>query len=204
MYLREIHHRVKNNLQIVSSLLFLRSTYTHDPETLAILKESQSRVRSIALIHEKLYRSPEITRIDFSEYVRDLVSDLFHTYGVREEVVAVSMKIEDVSLETDTAIPCGLIINELVSNVLKHAFPDQAKGRVTIELAAVGSKLFALQVRDDGVGLAPDYDWRTGSSLGLKLVEDLTRQMEGAMAVHVDGGTTFRITFREILYKDRG
>jgi two-component sensor histidine kinase len=161
-------------------------------------------VRSIALIHEKLYRSPEITRIDFSEYVRDLVSDLFHTYGVREEVIAVSMKIEDVSLETDTAIPCGLIINELVSNVLKHAFPDQAKGRVTIELAAVGSKLFALQVRDDGVGLAPDYDWRTGSSLGLKLVEDLTRQLEGTMAVHVDGGTTFRITFREILYKDRG
>jgi len=203
MYLKELHHRVKNNLQVISSLLFLQSTYTKDPSTLEILKDSQNRVKSIALIHEKLYRSSELTKIDFAEYVRDLVTDLFRTYGVDQGAVVVRMQIEHMTLEIDTAIPCGLIINELVSNVLKHAFPGGRTGHVVIDLAPVGPKEFTLTIQDDGVGLPKDYDWRTSTSLGLKLVTDLTRQLDGRLEVDVTNGTQFRITFREVLYKER-
>ena len=203
MYLKELHHRVKNNLQVISSLLFLQSTYTADPATLEILKESQNRVKSIALIHEKLYRSSELTKIDFAEYVRDLVTDLFRTYGVNQGAVVVRMQIEHMSLEIDTAIPCGLIINELVSNVLKHAFPEGRTGHVVIDLSPIGSKEFTLTIQDDGVGLPKGYDWRTSTSLGLKLVIDLTRQLDGRLEVDVTNGTIFRITFKELHYKER-
>jgi two-component sensor histidine kinase len=203
MYFKELHHRLKNNLQVISSLLFLQSTYTSDPKTLAILNESQSRVKAIALIHEKLYRSPELTKIDFAEYIRDLVADLFRTYSVSQEATAVRMKIENISLEIDTAIPCGLIINELVSNVLKHAFPAGQRGQVVIDLSPVGNREFTLIVQDDGVGLPKDYDWRTSTSLGLKLVSDLTWQLDGKLEIEVNRGTTFRITFKELQYKER-
>lgn len=203
MYLKELHHRVKNNLQVISSLLFLQSTYTVDPATLEILKESQSRVKSIALIHEKLYRSPELTKIDFAEYVRDLVTDLFRTYGVNQGAVAVRMQVESMSLEIDTAIPCGLIINELVSNVLKHAFPAGRTGHVAIELSPVAPKEYVLTIHDDGVGLPKGYDWRTSTSLGLKLVVDLTRQLDGKLDVGVENGTTFRVKFKEVQYRER-
>lgn len=203
MYLKELHHRVKNNLQVISSLLFLQSTYTADPATLEILKESQNRVKSIALIHEKLYRSPELTKIDFAEYVQDLVSDLFRTYGVNQGAVVFQMHVENMSLEIDTAIPCGLIINELVSNVLKHAFPAGRTGKVSIDLSHVGGKEYRLTIQDDGVGLPPGYDWRTSTSLGLKLVIDLTRQLDGKLEVGTEQGTTFRVTFKEVQYRER-
>jgi PAS domain S-box-containing protein len=201
-YLKELHHRVKNNLQVISSLLFLQSTHLTDPKMLDILKESQSRVKSIALIHEKLYRSEDLTRIDFGEYAKDLVSDLFRAYGVGDSI-AVRTKIENVSLEIDTAIPCGLIINELVSNVFKHAFPGGRRGHVDIELSPAGPRAFTLVVRDDGVGLPQGYDVDGGSSLGLKLVRDLTRQLDGDMQLEVGGGTMFRVAFKEVLYKER-
>lgn len=203
MYLREVHHRVKNNLQVISSLLFLQSTYTTDARILEILKESQSRVASIALIHEKFYRSPGLERIDFAEYVEDLVSELLRTYDIRGELLTVRTNIEGVSLDIDTAIPCGLIINELVTNVFKHAFPPGVPGEIDIELSSTGPKRFALAVRDNGAGLPKDFDWRTSQSLGLKLVTDLTRQLEGVMEVDTKCGTAFRITFRELQYKDR-
>jgi PAS domain S-box-containing protein len=202
MYLKELHHRVKNNLQVISSLLFLQSTHTSDPRTLGILKESQSRVRSIALIHEKLYRSADLTRIDFAEYVRDLIADLVRTFGVDQEHLLIKTAIEPVSLEIDTAITCGLIINELVSNAFKYAFPD-GKGTVTIRLARHGDRQFGLTVGDNGVGIPADYDWRSGNSLGLRLVSDLARQLDGDMTVERDPGTTFRISFREVHYKER-
>ena len=203
MYLKELHHRVKNNLQVISSLLFLQSTYTVDPATLEILKESQNRVKSIALIHEKLYRSPDLTKIDFAEYVRDLVSDLFRTYGVNQGAVVFQMHVENMSLEIDTAIPCGLIINELVSNVLKHAFPAGRTGQVSMDLSRVGEREYMLTIQDDGVGFPKGYDWRTSTSLGLKLVIDLTRQLDGKLEVETEKGTTFRITFKEVQYRER-
>lgn len=203
MYFKEVHHRVKNNLQVISSLLFLQSTHTTDPHTLEILKESQSRVTSIALIHEKLYRSPELVRLDFAEYVRDLGNDLFRTYGVDQQNIGFRMSVEDVHLEIDTAIPCGLIINELVSNALKYAFAPDTEGEIVIELSQPAPQEFLLAVSDSGVGLPKDFDWRASSSLGLRLVNDLTRQLDGTIEMKVDKGTTFRIAFKELQYKDR-
>ena len=204
MYIREIHHRVKNNLQVISSLLFLQSTHTSDPNVVSLLKESQSRVRSIALIHEKLYRSTEVSQLFFAEYVRDLVTDLFRTYGVDQKGLNVRTTVEDVSLDVDTAIPCGLIINELVSNVLKHAFPKGSAGEVVVELRPHGTHEYSLLIKDNGVGLPEGFDVRTSNSLGLKLVSDLTRQLDGFMEVESGPtGTTFRIVFKELQYKER-
>lgn len=202
-YLKELHHRVKNNLQVISSLLFLQSRHTDDPRTLEILKESQTRVKSIALIHEKLYRSPELTSIDFAEYARDLVSDLFATYGVSEGTIAIELDVANIPVDIDTAILCGLILNELVSNVLKHAFPDGRGGRVSVGLSHTDDRWLRLTVADDGVGLPRDRDWRTGSSLGLKLVTDLTRQLDGQLDIDSAAGTTFRITFRAVGHRER-
>lgn len=203
MYFKEVHHRVKNNLQVISSLLFLQSTYTTDTNTLAILKEAQTRVKSIALIHEKLYRSPEMVKIDFVEYVRDLVSDLFRTYSVEQESIDIRIEVGDVQLEIDTAIPCGLIINELVSNALKHAFPGGGPGAISVSLSSTAQGEFRLMVGDNGHGLPPGFDPKNSTSLGLKLVTDLTKQLDGTLEVSVNGGTTFSITFRELLYIDR-
>ncbi len=203
-YLKEVHHRVKNNLQVISSLLFLQSVHNPDPNVLEILKESRNRVKSIALIHEKLYRSSGLVRLDFSEYVRDLVSDLFRTYGMDQRGITVDIRVEDIALEIDTAIPCGLIVNELVSNVLKHAFPSGQEGRVLIELVPNGQRRFSLLVEDNGAGLPSDLDWRTSSSLGLKLVNDLTRQLDGTIEVDTTRGTAYRIVFHEVQYKERG
>jgi two-component system, sensor histidine kinase PdtaS len=201
--LRELHHRIKNNLQVISSLLFLQSRHTRDPVAEEVLKESQSRVKSIALIHEKLYRSRELSRIDFAEYIQDLVGDLFRAYGMGREAVTARIRVEGISLGIDTAVPCGLIVNELVSNVLKHAYPDGRRGEVCVTLSTVEPEEFLLTVEDDGVGLPEGFDWRTGDSLGLKLVMDLTRQIDGHAEVDRDEGTRFRIRFKELQYKER-
>lgn len=203
-YLKELHHRVKNNLQVVSSLLFLQTVHNPDPNVVEILRDCQNRVKSIALIHQKLYQSSELVRLEFAEYVRELVSDLFRTYGMDQRGISVELRIENVDLEIDTAIPCGLIINELVSNVFKHAFPAESKGRMLVQMASGGNRHFDILVQDDGVGLPPDLDWRTNSTLGLKLVNDLTRQLDGTIEVDTTGGTAFRIAFHEAQYKERG
>jgi two-component sensor histidine kinase len=160
-------------------------------------------VKSIALIHEKLYRSPEMVKIDFVEYVRDLVSDLVRTYSVEQESIDIRIEVGDVQLEIDTAIPCGLIINELVSNALKHAFPGGGSGAISVSLGSTAQGEFRLVVGDNGRGLPPGFDPKNSTSLGLKLVTDLTKQLDGALEVSTDGGTTFSITFRELLYIDR-
>ncbi|MBI4558252.1 MAG: PAS domain S-box protein [Candidatus Hydrogenedentes bacterium] len=203
MYLKEVHHRVKNNLQVISSLFYLQSTYTSDPRILEILLESQSRVRSISLIHEKLYRSPRLGKLDFGEYVQDLVADLLRTYDIQRESLAVHTSVDDIHLGVDTAVPCGLIINELITNVFKHAFPAGRVGAAGVELFPLGLTDFRLVVWDNGVGLPPDFDWRTTNSLGLKLVHDLTRQLEGTMEVRSNHGAMFLIRFKELQYKDR-
>ena len=193
--LQEIHHRVKNNLQIVSSLLNLQSSYIKDKKYANMFKESRNRIQTMALIHEKLYKSENLAEIDFREYVRTLISVLFHSHGVTTHKVEPKIEIEDVLLSVDTAIPCGLIINELVSNCLKHAFPGDRKGEITIGLRAVNGAL-ELLVSDNGVGLPDDIDFKNTETLGLRLVTILAEdQLKGKILVDRRNGTAFRITF---------
>lgn len=199
---REIHHRVKNNLQVISSLLFLQSTHVTDPNTREILRESQGRARAIALIHEKLYQSTDLTKIAFCDYVRQLLGDLFHAYGVSSEVVSLKIGAEGIFLGIDAAIPCGLILNELVTNALKHGLPAGRKGAICIDIQPSGPGLLTLSVRDDGVGLPEDFDLQTSRTLGLKLVSDLTRQLGGTLELERNNGTAIKITFPEPTYTE--
>jgi PAS domain S-box-containing protein len=205
MHLKEVHHRVKNNLQVISSLLYLQSAHTTDTKVLELLTESRNRVNSIALIHEKLYRSDGLVRLDFGAYVSDLVANLFGAYGVSSENIRAQTQIDNIFLEVDTAIPLGLIINELISNAFKHGFPPGRSGHVSIALDALGPRQYRLVVGDDGVGLPPGFDWRSSTSLGLRLVNDLTRQLDGTIETSSsgEGGTVFRILFTELQYKER-
>ncbi|MCO5167966.1 MAG: PAS domain S-box protein [Planctomycetes bacterium] len=191
--LKEIHHRVKNNLQIVSSMLNLQLEQLSDPKALELFKESQARVRSIALFHEKLYQSRDLARVDVAEYLRGLATGLFATYGVSPERIALAIEAEDVPLGVDAAISCGLIVNELVSNVLKHAFPDRA-GRVRVRLRREGDEV-ALEVEDDGVGIPEEVDLRAPGTLGLRLVCILTEQVRGRISLDRRGGARLSIRF---------
>jgi PAS domain S-box-containing protein len=195
--LKEIHHRVKNNLQIISSLLNLQSAHIRDPHALEVFKEGQGRVRSMALIHEKLYQSEDLARVDFSEYIRNLAAYLFRSYEVHAGAVRLGVEAEDVLLGVDTAIPCGLIINELVSNSLKHAFPGGTGGSINIRLRPAGHERLTLTVADDGVGLPEGFDVRDTPSLGLQLVNTLARQLGGEVSVNGGAGAEFSITFRK-------
>lgn len=191
--LTEIHHRVKNNLQVISSLLSLQARSIGSDEARSVFTESQNRVRSMALVHEKLYQSRDLARIDFSAYVRELVSHLFHVY--RTEELSLRIRVESVFLTIERAVPCGLIVSELVSNALKYAFPEKGKGEIAIELAVDEAGRCTLTVRDDGVGLPADFDLRHPTSLGLRIVNTLTEQLGGALTVRTDGGTAFNVAF---------
>ena len=193
--LKEIHHRVKNNLQIITSLLNLQSGYIDDPQALDMFRESQDRIRTMALIHEKLYQSEDLAKVDFSEYIQGLVGYLSRSYATRAGAVRMEVNVEDVFLGIDTAIPCGLIINELVSNALKYAFSESGGGEIRIALRADEEGELTLVVGDDGVGFPEDIDFRETESLGLQLVVTLIDQLEGAIELDRNGGTTFTMTF---------
>ncbi|MBW4675502.1 MAG: PAS domain S-box protein [Desmonostoc geniculatum HA4340-LM1] len=194
--LKEIYHRVKNNLQVISSLLNLQSAYIKDKHDLAIFQQSQQRIASIALIHEKLYQSQDLARINFREYTRDLVGSLLTAYEVNEDAIVVQINIdEDVLLGLDTAIPCSLIIHELVSNSLKYAFPAGRNGSIYIELNQSDDNNFLLIVSDDGIGLPPDFDLQKMASLGLQLVDALTYQLAGTINIKGDRGVECQLTF---------
>jgi two-component sensor histidine kinase len=191
LLLKEIHHRVKNNLQIISSLLLLQARYLADPQARTILVESQNRVRSIALVHEKLYQSTDLTHIELGEYVDVLVDSLFQTYdsGARGISIVVDVRAR---LTIDVAIPCGLIVNELVTNSLKHAFPRERPGTIRVAAQETGDGI-ELVVEDDGVGLPKHVDPQSGHSLGLDLVFTLARQIKAEVEVARDEGTLFRL-----------
>lgn len=192
--LKEIHHRVKNNLQVISSLLKLQAGHISDRRSRSILSESQNRIRSIALIHERLYRSADLAQVDFTEYTQDLVTHLFRSYGVDPHQIGYEIAIRDVHLDINTAIPCGLIISELISNSLKHAFPDNQKGRICIQMAPENDT-YSLTVSDTGVGLPTDMDIGQTETLGLQLLVTLTKQIGGTFTVETNAGTTFKIVF---------
>ena len=194
--LKEIHHRVKNNLQIVSSLLYLQVRKTDNQELQAVLQESRSRILSMSLIHQKLYQSTDLAHIKFSDYARDLTQTLFRTYGVGPAKVGLSIEGNGLTLDIDHAVPCGLIMNEVVSNSLKYAFPQRRRGNVHIELQQDQTKQHHLILSDNGVGFPEGFDLRSRSSLGMTLIERLTEQLQGRMERQSSAqGTTYHIAF---------
>ena len=202
MLMREIHHRVKNNLQIISSLLNLQTQYIKDKYALDIFTDSQNRVRSMAIIHEKLYKSESMSKIDFGDYITDLVESLFYSHNVNESKIKLIKNIDKVYFNVDTAIPCGLIVNELITNCLKHAFPDDINGEVHIDLFKIDDK-YVLNVNDNGVGFPDNIDYKNTESLGLQLVTSLVNQIDGAIELSNGLGSNFKITFKQLEYKKR-
>jgi len=193
--LKEIHHRVKNNMQIISSLLNIQSANIEDENMREIFNVCQSRIRSMALMHETLYKSEDLARIDFSEYIRRLTTHLMSMYRVGMEPIRLNLDIVDVYLDINRAIPCGMIINELVSNSLKHAFPDGKGGEVAVKMFADKKKKVTLIVSDTGVGFPEGMDFHETKSMGMQLVTDLTRQIKGTIKLGRDKGTEFKIVF---------
>ena len=193
--LREIHHRVKNNLQVIASLLNLQSRSITDDQVLEPLRESQNRIESMALIHQKLYDSNNLMVVDFAEYSRSLAAELFSTYGVGQAVTLEVDSDAGASLTINSAIPCGLIINELVSNSLKYAFSGAQAGSIRIGLHQVEKDKLVLMVADNGAGIPEEVDFRNTESLGLRLVNILSGQLEGTLELERNGGTKFKLTF---------
>jgi len=194
LLLKEVHHRVKNNLQVISSLLNLQAQELSDPQTIRLLQESQGRVRSLALIHEQLYRSRDLSQIDFAAYVRELVEHLAQGMGRAATRINFRFDLEPVQLPLDLAIPCGMIVNELVSNALEHAFPEGRLGAVRIAFRGDAAG-YELTVADDGVGLAEELLAGKPGTLGLKVVQALTRQIRGRLDLQPAAGAVFAIHF---------
>ncbi len=193
--LKEIHHRVKNNMQVVSSLLHHQARLIHDPEVLGYFKESQNRIRSIALVHEKLYRSSDFSRIDFAEYILALVPHLVQTAGPERGQIHFAPGLEPLEVNITAAVPLGLIVNELVTNSLKHAFPGGRRGELRVDLAPASDGRKRLVVADDGVGLPEGFDIRSGESLGMQIVLMLVGQINGEISLGAGPGARFEILF---------
>jgi two-component sensor histidine kinase len=191
--LKEIHHRVKNNMQVIISLLNLQTDNIDDSTVRAMFEESRNRVSSMALIHEKLYRSEDLARIDFKEYLHGLVQGIADTY--KRHDVHLSVEMESIALDVNVGIPCGLIVNELISNSLKHAFPKGRKGLIRVGINKNREGNYVLTVEDNGIGFPAEKDFRKTSSLGLRLVNVLTGQICGTIALSRSEGTRFCITF---------
>ncbi|NLC08285.1 MAG: hypothetical protein GX755_10050, partial [Syntrophomonadaceae bacterium] len=207
--LKEIHHRVKNNLQIIHSMLNLQLPYIKDEQAIELFKESQNRVFSMALIHEKMYQSKSLAKIDLAEYIRNLTTNLFLSYGVSERVIRRTIYVDNLTFNIDTVIPCALIINELVSNSLKYAFPNSCgslnnKPEIRIELRRSVDNKYALIVSDNGIGLPKGFQPQNCESLGLKLVRVLVKQLKGSIDLDLSNGTKFTIKFRELARKGSG
>ena len=202
LLLREIHHRVKNSLQIISSLLSLQASEIDDEEIIERYKESENRIHTIALIHESLYQSTDISHINFKNYIEILIEDIIHSYNVDTNQIRTIIEIGDFELGIETAIPAGLIINELVSNSIKHAFKLDRKGKIMVILEKLDD-IYTLTIRDNGIGLSEDFDYETINSLGLQLVNGLVSQLDGKMTIEVDGGTVFIVIFKELEYRKR-
>jgi PAS domain S-box-containing protein len=193
--LKEVHHRVKNNLQIVISLLRLQAVRTKNPEALDTLQETGNRIHSMALLHETLYRSQSLAHVNFADYIESLCSHLFRSHAQKAVRVKLERRLQNVNMDLDRAVLCGLIVNELISNALKHAFPADRSGRIAVEFGATPQEQILLKVADDGVGLPWGLNLRQTKTLGHQLVFMLTEKLRGTMEVARDHGTGFTITF---------
>jgi PAS domain S-box-containing protein len=195
--LKEVHHRVKNNMQVISSILNLQSSYIEDAKALEVLAESQDRIKSMSFVHESLYQSETLSEVNFTEYIRNIATNLYHSYTRPQGGIDLRFELEQISINLDTSIPCGLIINELVSNALKYAFKGREKGVITIHLARLSEEKLRLIVEDDGVGLPPDFVVENAESLGLQLVTTLATQVSGDLEVINGNGVRFKLEFNE-------
>jgi two-component sensor histidine kinase/sensor domain CHASE-containing protein len=193
--LKEIHHRVKNNLQVISSLLSLQASAAHDPRIRSLLDESRHRVRSVALIHERLYQAGEGAANGYAQYVWDLADQLVHFYKGDAGQVGIRIDVDDIPMHTDVSVPVGLIMNELLANALAHAFPRDRRGTITVRMKRVNEGRIEIAISDDGVGFPRDIDYRNPSSLGLKIVNMLVQQIRATLDMESRDGTTFRVTF---------
>ncbi len=200
LLLREIHHRVKNNLQIIISLFNLQTSYVTDTNAYKALKEGQDRIKSMALIHERFYQTDGLSKIDFDDYIKRLAENLMQSFRISPDKVSLIIHAEKISLDIDTAVPCGLIINEIVSNSLKHAFKSERKGEIYIELSQTEPDRFRLVIADNGVGMPEGFSLESSDSLGIQLIQALTDQLEGVM--HVESkpgeGVKYIINFKRI------
>jgi PAS domain S-box-containing protein len=195
LLLQEIHHRVKNNLQVISSLINMQTRTLERGASRDALEQCQTRVLAIALIHEKLYQSKDYSAVHFAEYARSLAASVFHALGVSSSDVALELAIDDIPLGVDRAIPCGLVVNELITNALKHAFPGGRRGTLRVALTRLDDGRIRLRVDDDGPGLPPGFDIQRATSMGLQLVCTLAEQLEAELAVASGSGATFQLTF---------
>lgn len=195
--IREIHHRVKNNLLVVQSLLRLPLKHLRDEEAKEYLRESLNRVKSMSMIHERLYRTHDLSSINASEYIYSLGRMLFNSYEVGADRIKLKFSVPDIPLDVDVMIPCALILNELISNALKYAFPGERKGTIRVELQKAPGDEYVLLVADDGVGLPSDLDVYKTESMGMQIVTSMVNQLNGNLVLSRDGGTEFRITFND-------
>jgi PAS domain S-box-containing protein len=195
VFLKEIHHRVKNNLQVISSLADLHAEGLRDPTVREALGDVRDRVRCMALVHEKLYQSESLAEVQFAVYARSLLNYLWRAHGLAAARIQLHLDLQPVPLSVDKAVPCGLILNELAANALKHAFPGRDDGLVTVSLRNIDPERICLLVHDDGVGLPAGFDWRQAKTLGLRLVQMLAGQIEGTLEARVSQGTEFELTF---------
>ena len=195
--LKEVHHRVKNNMQVISSILNLQSSYITDESALDMLRESQDRIKSMSFVHESLYQSKTLSEVNFAEYIQNITRNLYHSYGRPQGGIDLQFELENIYLNLDTSIPCGLIINEIVSNSLKYAFHERETGLIKIEFSKVSDDKLKLIVSDNGIGLPKDFDVENAESLGLQLVTTLVTQISGELEIDVSSGTKFNIVFKE-------
>lgn len=201
--LKEIYHRVKNNLLVVSSLLEIQCSYIEDPEMIRILNNSQERIYSMALVHEQLYRSDNLQKIEISLYIKALLDKISASHINSEKEINLIINTQEMNLNIETINSCGLIINELVTNALEHAFTEQQQGNIWLNLEYKANREIELMIKDDGRGMPSDFDFDTADSLGLQLVKILTRQLEGNLELDFDQGSCFKITFTELDYCER-
>jgi PAS domain S-box-containing protein len=206
LLLKEVHHRVKNNLHIISNLLDLQSDQITDKRLLEVFTDSQNRIQAMALVHEQLYQAEDFGKVEFGDYIYRLVNNLMFSYGDRTHSVHPVVKAEPTLINIETAIPCGLLLNELVTNSFKHAFPDGEGGEVHIQLYRDANQLLNLKIWDNGIGMPPELEWQNSTSLGLKLVKILAKQLKAVISfdrLEAGTGTSVRIAFSELKHRPR-
>ena len=199
--LKEIHHRVKNNLQLISGILELQAVQFNDKNVRTMMEEGKSRVRSMALIHQQLYQSADLGKIDFREYLNKLTNDIAIAFNDPEKEIEFQIKVENFTVDINTAVPLGLIVNELIANAYKHAFKGRKKGCITIDLVPTKNEEIQLWIIDNGIGLPNDFESNSKKSLGLRLVQGLTRQLDGEYRYESKDGTKFVIQFKNKTFK---